>query len=168
MGLMAAKVSRRRSNVLAAPLARPFWVSVVILVVLLILTAHPQNIESLIGASMITAAGCLPCAIWILRQMGGLPVFPVFAMTHVSAFGIPLLYEHPVVSQFEPDRQLIAAISVAGFLVIGTLVWYGMRLRSPKPPHRIVALESRTGETVFLSVLAVSILRSEEHTSELQ
>jgi len=158
MGLMAAKVSRRRSNVLAAPLARPFWVSVVILVVLLILTAHPQNIESLIGASMITAAGCLPCAIWILRQMGGFPVFPVFAMTHVSAFGIPLLYEHPVVSQFEPDRQLIAAISVAGFLVIGTLVWYGMRLRSPKPPHRIFALESRTGETVFLSVLAVSIL----------
>jgi len=154
---MFLKLFRGRSNTLAAPLAKPFWLGLAILAVFLAATAHPQNVESLLGAIMIIAAGFLPSAIWVLKRLGGLPVFPVFALTHVSAFGIPLLYEHPIVSKFEPDRQFIAALSVTGFLILGTIVWHSMRLRKPKPPRRIFTIESHTAETVFLAVLAAGI-----------
>jgi hypothetical protein len=150
--------SRKRKDSVTAPLARPFWAGLTALVVSLLLTAHPQNIESILGAAMIIAGGFLPSAIWILKRLGGLPVFPVFAAMHVWAFGIPLLYEHPIVTRFQPDQQLFAAMSVAGFLLLGTLVWHQMRLRSPKAPRACFALESRTAETVFLLVLTLSIV----------
>jgi hypothetical protein len=130
----------------------------VVLTVALVLTAHPQNWESTVGAAMIIAAGCLPSAIWILKGLGGLPVFPLFAMMHVWAFGIPLLYEHPIVTRFEPERQFFAALSVTGFLVLGTIVWHQMRLRVPKQPPKCFGLESKTAEAVFLLVLVVSIV----------
>jgi hypothetical protein len=148
---------RRRADVLAAPLAKPFWLGMVALAVFLIWTAHPQYAESLLGGIMIIAAGFLPSAIWAVKRLGGLPVFPVFAMTHVYAFGIPLLYEHPIITKFEPERQLLAAVSVTGFLLLGTAVWHQMRLRSPKPPRRIFALESHTADSIFLLLLFVSV-----------
>jgi len=148
----------KRRDVIAAPLARPFWLGLGGLVVSILTTAHPQNVESAIGATMVIAAGCLPSAIWVLKRLGGLPVFPVCAMTYIWAFGLPLLYEHPIVTQFDPENQLIAAMSVTGFLLLATLVWHQMRLRSPKPRQRCLSLESSTAETVFLAVLAVGIV----------
>ena len=139
------------------PLAKPFWIGVGVLVVSVLLTAHPQNIESSIGAAMIITAGCLPFAIWILKRFGGLPVFPVFAMTYIWSFGFPLLYEHPIVIRFEPERQIFAAISVTGFLLLATLVWRQVRLKSARPLRQCLSLESRTAETVFLAVLAIGI-----------
>jgi hypothetical protein len=129
-----------------------------VLVATILATAHPQNVESAVGAAMIIAAACLPFAIWILKQMGGLPLFPVFAVTHIWSFGLPLLYEHPIVIRFDPESQLFAAMSVTGFLLLATLVWHQMRLRSPKPPNRCLSLESRTAETVFLAVLGIGIV----------
>ena len=128
------------------------------LVVSILATAHPQNVESAFGAAMIIAAGCLPSAIWTLKRLGGLPVFPVFATTHIWAFGLPLLYEHPIVIRFDPESQLFAAMSVTGFLLLATLVWHQMRLRPAKLRRRCLSLESHTAETVFLIVLGVGIV----------
>jgi hypothetical protein len=147
-----------KKRVAATPLARPFWIGLGVLVATILATAHPQNVESAIGATMIIAAGCLPSAIWTLKRLGGLPVFPIFAMTYIWAFGLPLLYEHPIVIRFDPESQLFAAMSVTGFLLLATLVWHQMRLRTPKPRQRCLSLESSTAETVFLAVLGVGIV----------
>jgi hypothetical protein len=147
-----------KKKVAATPLARPFWLGLGVLIVGILATAHPQNVESAIGAAMIITAGCLPSAIWTLKRLGGLPVFPIFALTYIWAFGLPLLYEHPIVIRFDPESQLFAAMSVTGFLLLATLIWHQMRLRTPKPPQRCLSLESRTAETVFLSVLGVGIV----------
>jgi hypothetical protein len=149
---------RKQRDTVVAPLAGPFWVGLIVLAAALLFTVHPQNWESAIGGAMIIAAGFLPSAIWILKGLGGLPVFPIFALMHVWAFGMPLLYEHPIVTRFDSGQQFFAALSVAGFLVIGTLVWHQMRLRSPKAPQRCLMLESKTAEALFLLVLAVSIV----------
>ena len=107
---------------------------------------------------MIIAAGCLPSAIWTLKRLGGLPVFPVFALTYIWAFGVPLLYEHPLVIRFLPEEQFVAAISVTGFLLLATLVWHQLRLKPGKPIRHCLSLESNMAESVFLLVLGVGIV----------
>ena len=147
----------KRPGLIAAPLARPFWLGLAVLITTVLVTAHPQNVESALGGAMVIAAGCLPSAIWILKRLRGLPLFPVFAMTHIWAFGLPLLYEHPIVIRFEPERQLFAAASVVGFLLIATLVWHQARLRRPRPPRACLMLESARADNLFLAILVIAI-----------
>ncbi len=142
----------------ATPLARPFWIGLAVLVATVAVTAHPQNFESGVGGVLILVAGCIPFALWVMKQLGGLPVFPVFAMTHVWAFGFPLLYEHPVVVRFPPGAQFFAAASVVGFLLIGTVVWYWVRHRKPRPPRRCFTVDSRLAETFFIGFLVIATL----------
>jgi hypothetical protein len=131
---------------------------VAVFVAVTICTAHPQNFESALGGTLVIVAGCLPCAIWTLKQLGGLPVFPVFALTHIWAFGVPLLYEHPIVIRFLPEEQFLAAISVTGFLLLATLVWHQTRRKPAKSIRQCLSLESRMAETVFLVVLGAGIV----------
>ena len=78
------------------------------LVILVVATAHPQYSESTLGACMITAAALLPVWLWMTGKAFGFPLFPLFSATHIPTHALPLLYEHPIVSLFPANNQLIA------------------------------------------------------------
>jgi hypothetical protein len=147
----------RRLAVRRASLSAAYWLGLGILVVCLIATAHPQYSESLVGAILIIAASWFPALLWIQKKMGGFPIFPVFALTYTWTFGLPLIYEHPIVTLFRADDQLFAAFSVTGFLLMATVVWYFVRQQRTKIPRRCFAMRERGADIIFLSVLLVSI-----------
>lgn len=109
-------------------LAAAYWFGLGALVVCVLATAHPQYPESAVGAVLIIFSAWLPAFIWIKKRMAGLPIFPVFAVTYTWTFGLPLLYEHPIVTHFDAIDQIYAAFSVTGFLLLATAVWWGFRL----------------------------------------
>lgn len=150
--------SKIQNRLGAAPLAKPFWLGMAVLFVAIGITAHPQNVESTIGAAAIIIAGFVPFGIWTLRNLGGIPVFPIFAATHVTAFGLPLLYEHPIITKFEPERQLFAAGTVTVFLICATVVWNQTRSKNVKSVPRYLGLEANTADTFFLASMAGSIV----------
>src|SRR5438270_12654192 len=84
-------------------LQRAYWIGVGALVVAVCATAHPQYIESVIGAAIIATAALLPLGLWVTRKAKGLPLFPIFALTHLWTFGLPLLYAHPIFSLYPPE-----------------------------------------------------------------
>jgi hypothetical protein len=144
---------RRRLGLMAA-----YWFALSTLVVVVVSTAHPQYPESALGAALIIAAAWMPAFIWIRREMGGLPIFPVFAVTYTWTFGLPLLYEHPIVKVFEATDQLFAAFTVTGFLLVATLVWYFVRSKTVRPPTRCLLMRELGADGIFFLILAAAIL----------
>jgi len=155
--LSQALAQVRRLAARRASLSVAYWLGLSTLVVCLVATAHPQYSESVVGAILIIAASWFPALLWIQKKMGGFPIFPVFALTYTWTFGLPLIYEHPIVTLFRADDQLFAAFSVAGFLLIATAVWYFVREQKTKIPRRCLAMRERGADIIFLGVLFVSI-----------
>lgn len=139
-------------------LSTAYWLSLGALVVCVLATAHPQYPESAVGAALIIAAAWFPAFIWIRREMGGLPIFPVFAVTYTWTFGLPLLYEHPIVAYFDAFDQIYAAFSVTGFLLLSTSVWYAFRIRRARSPRYCLSIRVSAADAIFFLILILSIL----------
>ncbi len=131
---------------------RAVWSAALVLLALFVYTARPRDAESLVAAFIIFAASVIPALLWITGRSGGLPLFPIFTLTHIGTYALPLVYEHPRVALFSPDDQLFAAISVAGSLLVGTAVWYTIsRPRSAKHgnPQKLFRPRRRQGGSAF-------------------
>jgi hypothetical protein len=144
---------RRRLGMMAA-----YWFGLLALVAIVLFTAHPQYAESAIGAALVIVASWVPAWLWIKKGGEGLPVFPVFALTYTWTFGLPLLYEHPIVKIFDAIDQLYGAISVTGFLVLSTLVWLLVRDIRVRPPKFCLSMRESGADDIFFIVLVVAIL----------
>src|SRR6266403_4434985 len=139
-------------------LNRIFWFAVFILVAVVLLTAHPQYAESSLGACMVGLAALLPVWLWMTGKVTGLPLFPVCAATHIGTYALPLLYEHPIVSLFPANNQLIGAATVTGFLLLGTLIWYLVARSIPRPPRSCLLLRPGSSDLAFLIAIGGSLL----------
>ena len=101
---------------------------------MVMIKAPGQTPQSVIGALLIIAAAMLPAYLWASGKVRGLPIFPACALTCVWTFALPLVSEHPIVVLFPGWNQLVGAMSIVGFLVIGTLAWYPVARRPSRPP----------------------------------
>jgi hypothetical protein len=151
-GLSSINNPRRRA------LRRGFWVGVILMVAVIVVTAHPQYPESILGAVLVIVASLLPSWIWLSGRVEGLPLFPIFAATHLETFGFPLLYEHPIVMLFPANNQLVGAITVTGFLLLGTIVWYVIGLKPARPIGRCLVLNPAGADFFLLTFLAAGII----------
>jgi hypothetical protein len=149
---------RRSSRPKRTVLVGPFWIGLLLLTIAVLTTAHPQNPESAIGAVLIIAAAWFPTFLWTTAKFSGLPIFPIFALTHTWTFGLPLLYEHPIVTLFEPTAQLYAAFSVTAFLVLSTLTWFWCRKQKTHPPQRCYLISRYNADFLFIGILVLTII----------
>ena len=112
----------------------------------------------MVGAGCIAAAALLPAWLWMSGRVLGLPLFPVYAATFIGTYALPLLYEHPIVSLFPADNQLIGAFTVSGFLLLGTSTWYFAAHRSSPPISSCLLLNPVAADIFFLSALGGAIV----------
>src|SRR5262249_24825164 len=128
---------------------RFFWIGSALYAVLLVSFGIQLAIESFAGAILISIAALAPWYLWVQGNAKGLPIWPMFTLTALWAYALPLLTEHPVVSQLPPQYQLYGACLVAGFLVIGTVAWLPF-VRSVAPtPLNVRVLPLRRGKFLF-------------------
>jgi hypothetical protein len=149
---------RRAGKPRRTVLVGPFWIGLLVLTIAVLTTAHPQNPESAVGAVLIIAAAWFPTFLWTTAKLSGLPIFPIFALTHTWTFGLPLLYEHPIVTLFDATAQLYAAFSVTAFLVLSTLTWFWWRKQKTHPPQCCYLISRYNAEFVFIGILALTII----------
>lgn len=104
----------------------------------------------------ICLASMLPGYLWALGKAPGIPIFPIFAITHLWAFGLPVLTAHPVIMNYPPESIQTAGGTVVGFLLIATIVW----LRVAKNPAHAISMrviDSRAGSGLVWIPLLASI-----------
>lgn len=102
----------------------------------------------------ICLASMLPGYLWALGKAPGFPIFPIFAITHLWAFGLPVLTAHPVIMNYPPANIQMACGTVVGFLIVSTVVWLRIA-RTPAHATSIRLIDTQAGSgLVWLPVIA--------------
>lgn len=117
--------------------------------VLLGILGARMPIETFLGAVIVSVASLLPWWLWALGRAKGLPIWPIFTLTAIWAYALPLVSEHPIVVLFPPTFHLVAALSIAGALVAGTLAWWPFVSRVAPTPAVVRVFPLSTGKPVF-------------------
>jgi hypothetical protein len=101
------------------------------------------------GGLAICLCALWPAYLWSLGHAPGLPIFPVFAATHVWAFGLPVLTAHPGVLAYTPAQIAEASATVCGFLLLGTLAWWLVARRPARAPAAMRAIDPHEGPSLM-------------------
>lgn len=137
------------------PLRRVFRLASVGMIAVVVSKCNAHNLYSVLGAVLIILAALCPCYLWIWGKVRGLPLFPACALTCVWTFALPLVTDNPIVTLFPGWNQLVAAFSLTGFLVAGTLTWYWVARRPLRRPASCWMMDERQGSLLLLLTLAV-------------
>ena len=108
----------------------------------------------------ITAFALAPSYFWVTGKALGMPVFPLFAMTFIWTYALPLVSDNPNVLFYSVDQRLFAGFTTISFLAVGCIVWFLFvrRSRAPMPSPSYRLLVGTGGDRVFFLTLAVSVL----------
>lgn len=134
-----------------------YWVATI---ALLLYELYAPNTESFLlnfAAILITLSALLPFYLWCAGRAQGLPIFPLFAITFVWTYGLPLISKTPAIVQYSVSSQWIASLTTASFLLMGTVVWFQFVKVAPPAPRSYRALGDRQGDQFFLWSLAISV-----------
>jgi hypothetical protein len=105
---------------------------------------------------LIVVLSLIPAYLWCARKVAGLPVYPPFAMSHAVTCGLPLVHMQKAVARYEPAIAIQAGLTIAGFLLLTTVVWYLIVRRPARLPRSVLVLTPGTGPTVLLLYLTVA------------
>lgn len=105
-------------------LLRLYWTGVFGFAVYVILALGTMGPVHVFGGAVVGALALLPSYLWCSGRVPGLPIFPLFALTYLWTYSLPLMTEHPMVARFEDAAVLTAGLTVAMFLGLATLLWY--------------------------------------------
>ncbi|MBD2357536.1 hypothetical protein H6G41_23470 [Tolypothrix sp. FACHB-123] len=139
-------------------LLRVFWLVAFSLLIFELFFTNTTSLESNLGAIFITIAALIPAYLWCSKRALGIPIFPVFALTFVWTYALPLVSNHPKVLQYSPESHLFASITVTAFLLLGTFIWFQFVKSAPPIPKLYLTFKSGSGNVFLLFVLAFSIL----------
>lgn len=135
-----------------------FWLSVsayAAFVVVKSLSGKILGIEDVIGSICISVASIFPIYLWCAGKAFGIPIFPMFSATYLWTCALPLVDENPGIFVYTNSERFIASMTVAGFLLLATLIWHRFQLsnKHTQSQNYYRALETKKGELLFLGIL---------------
>lgn len=148
--VFALKVSRGDRAIMI----KAFRLGVASILLLYTLSLETSSLPLLFVVLLMTCASLLPSYMWCSGRAIGLPIFPVFALTHIWTFTLPLLKENEALGDYTVGDKVYAGMTVAIYLFIATLVWLHFVKRAPKPVASYYSLSSKAGDTFLLYGLA--------------
>lgn len=104
-------------------LLRAFWAGVVLLGAYALAQGPGTAPLLLLLGVGIAAFALLPSYLWCAGRVDGLPVFPLFALTHIWTFALPLLLQYRPVARYAAEAQTHAALTAMTFLGVATAAW---------------------------------------------
>jgi len=82
---------------------------------------------------MILTAVCLtPLWMWVTGRIHGLPLWPLFSLSFIPSYCLPLINNAANIQQYSPNEKLTAALTLSGFLALGTAVVHQLTNRPPR------------------------------------
>ena len=139
-------------------LIKTFWLAVTLLFLVELYTLQTNSIASITGAILIAFAALLPIYLWVSGLALGMPIFPLFSMTFLWTYALPLLSENPKIITYSPDDIFFASVTVTGFLLLGTFTWLQFVKFPPPFPKYYRALKGQDSEVFFLFIFTIGIL----------
>ena len=117
-----------------------------------------QTIESVVSALFIIVSALLPLYYWATGRARGMPLFPIYSLTFIWTFALPLLGNQPIIAQFAPEEQFYASITVSAFLLVGGVIWYLLAKRPTPQRTHCLAARSALGDELFLALVIFGLV----------
>ena len=152
-----ARLPLRRAQGPRNPLRRLSWAAFASLIGVVAIKSPGQTPQSVTGALLIIVSAMLPAYLWVSGKVHGLPLFPACALSCTWTYALPLVSEHPIIVLFPGWNQLVAALSITGFLLVGTLAWFLVARRKPRPPRTCFMMDERLSQPLLLTALVLCI-----------
>ena len=117
-----------------------------------------DNLSLNLIAGLITIFALLPSHFWCAGRAQGMPIFPLFSLTFIWTYALPLVTPNLNVEAYAVSDRLYAGCTAAGFLAFSTLIWFQFVKSAPRIPSVYRALDNRRGNQFFLGCLGGSVL----------
>src|SRR4051812_20805886 len=72
-----------------------------------------KSLLSVCGALLILATALLPAWLWVNGKAKGLPVYPLYCLSFIWTYSIPLISDHPIVTLFPETYHLYGAVCIS-------------------------------------------------------
>jgi hypothetical protein len=140
-------------------LLKSFWIAVLVLLIVAIPTVSASTVQAICGGMLISLVALVPTYLWCSGKASGMPIFPALALTYLWTYAVPVLKGNRQIQIYSPEQQLTACLTVAGYLALGTFVWYSI-VKSSKPPRSksYLGLHGTAAESFFLAAFVMSVL----------
>ncbi len=129
-----------------------FWAGIGLLLFSNFDRLRAVEVQTAYGFLLIAAACMFPVYLWCAGKVKGMPVFPFFSLTYLWTFCLPLLSENPNVLLYSGSAHFSAALTVAVFLLSGTVVWYQV-VKASNAPRTYLALGTQGAELFFIGIV---------------
>ena len=102
---------------------------------------------------------CLyPLYLWLLKSTRGLPLWPIFCMVTGITMALPMVQNPASVARYSPEEIVTGGATVSGFIILGTVVWFFMLARPPRPPRRVFMVSREHAQAYLFVFVAAGLL----------
>lgn len=144
-------VTKKKNN-----LTTVFW-TLAIALSIYELTSISESFWLNLICMLVTAIALLPAYLWCTGKALGMPIFPIFAMTFIWTYALPLISGNSNVLVYSVDQRLFAGYTTLSFLAVGCAVWFRFVKKAPIPPPSFRSLAGTKGNRIFFLSLAISV-----------
>jgi hypothetical protein len=134
-----------------------FWAGVLAVLAYEVAVPRSESGPVLLAGNVVAGLSLLPAGLWCARRVYGLPLFPLFALTHLPTFAFPLISPTAEVARYSVEARLAGAGAVIAFLVIATALWYSFASR-PVVPREFRTLRRGDYNRLFLAFVWLGAL----------
>ncbi len=151
-----AHLRKRRWQRLANPeLLTVFWVISGLLVAYIIWTFEARPLVFTFAGLLVSCFALLPSYLWCKGRAQGLPIWPLSCAGMLLTYGVQLFVPSSHFQDVSNEAIWRAAITVSGYLLIGTLVWLFCVTRPRTRPRVALMIQPYRIASVLLGFLAI-------------
>ncbi len=149
---------RRWQKLANADLLTVFWVISALLLIYVGWTFEARPLIFTFAGLLVSCFALLPSYLWCSGQARGLPIWPLSCAGTLLTYGIQLFSSYSHFDGISAGAIWNAALTVTGFLMVGTLAWYvcvtGTRVR----PHAALMIRPQKVAGVLIGFFAIGVI----------
>jgi hypothetical protein len=140
-------------------LLRVFWVLALIFPAWTIWNARTDlNFETVFVGSVLYFICLVPSWFWVTARIQGLPIFPLFGLSFLPTYVVPLWHGHSMLAKYTDGEITAAAWTMAAFLLIALIFWQQSAVRNMGIPHAVRLIDLKKSEKILLICLLAEVV----------
>ena len=96
----------------------------------------------------------VPAFLWCTGRTKGLPILPIFALTFIPAYALPVQTSSRVLRAYSAEQQAEGVLIAALYLGLITLIWQQISSRSAEPRRLTYAIDPDRSAPWLLGFMA--------------
>ncbi|NJL09517.1 MAG: hypothetical protein HC908_02825 [Calothrix sp. SM1_7_51] len=108
------------------------------------------SIQYNLAGFFITIAAFIPSYLWCSGRAKGMPIFPVYGISFIWAYALPIARNHTSLEKYSLNTQLFASITVTLFILLSTFIWFQFVKKTPALPIYYRTLPNRNSDNFFI------------------